>query len=419
MDNNSTVDMSDMKSIDQLNDELFENLYLPFIYILGSYIFFGVVGNSTVLYIYLVKFRKYSENRFFIPPLAAIDLVACVINCSILISWISSPIKHGPDIECKIKSYLCMSSIMASILILVIIAIDRYLKICRPLGKQIDLRWKKRLIGITIIVSMVLSLPFFVFNGTVEHKYHGTNITARDCSVVDYGAPAAPMFFDGLYLLIVLAELGAMSVLYFRICRRIFQQKNFKPEANPQLNANSSTLDRLNNASNLNIIEDAETSDDTRSVDIAVRFTPRQNGPDPVKSVCFSSQSTLPRTLNRTVKKLPRSRLTIMFLVITIVFAITLIPRVVILVLESTGYNFVGISEGLAFLLEIFRSLYIANNFTNPFFYTCMDKRFQLELRKLVCCSIAKRSRKSFARISTMLYKRSVRINQQENLSVK
>ena len=411
MENNSAHVIDDLKLIDQLNDELVENLYLPFIYILGFYMFCGVFGNSTVLYIYLVKFRTYRENRFFIPPLAAIDSVACVINCSILISWISSPIKHGTDIECKIKSYLCMASIMVSILILVIIAIDRYLKICRPLGKQIDLRWKRRSIGITIIAAMVLSLPFLVFNGAVKHTYPGTNVTAINCWDVDYGTPAAAMFSYGLYLLIVLAELGVMSVLYFRICRRIFQQKNFKPRQ--ELSKISSTPDNLNNLTNLDMVEDTHSSKDAQSINIAVRFTEktvrfttRQDSHEPGQSVYLN---TLPKTLKKSVRKIPRSRLTIMFLMITIVFAISFIPRVVILVLESMGYDFSGLSQGSAFFLELFRSVYIANNLTNPFFYSCMDKKFQLELRKLCCCNHAQQSRKSFARISTMLYKRDNR----------
>ena len=410
MDNNSAHAIDDLKTIDQLNDELVKNLYLPFIYILGFYMFCGVFGNTTVLYIYLVKFRTYRESRFFIPPLAAIDFVACVVNCSILISWVSSPIQHGTDIECKIKSYLCMASIMASILILVIIAIDRYLKICRPVGKQIDLRWKRRSIVITIIAAMILSLPFLIFNGAVEHIYPGTNITAINCWGVDYGVPAVSMLFYGIYLLIVLAELGVMSVLYFRICRRIFQQKNFNPHQ--ELNKISSTPDNLNNLTNLDMVDDAQSSEDAQSIvtairltEKAVRFTTRQDSHEPGQSVYLN---TLPKTLKKSVRKIPRSRLTIMFLTITIVFAISFIPRVVILVLESMGYDFSGLGQGSAFFLELFRSVYIANNFTNPFFYSCMDKKFQLELRKLCCCNLAQQSRKSFARISTMLYKRGV-----------
>ena len=414
MDNQSADVIGDVMTLDQLNNELVDNLYLPFIFILGFYMFCGVLGNSTVLCIYLLKFKTYGESRFFIPPLAAIDLVACIVNCSILITWISSPIKHGTDIECKIKSYLCMSSIMASILILLIIAIDRYLKICRPFERQIDLRWKKRSIGIIVIAAFILSTPFLVFNGAVEHTYPGTNVTARNCWAVDYGLPAAAMFFYGLYLLIVLAELVTMSVLYFRICSRILQQKNFKPHQ--ESDEKSPTPDNFTNSSNLDI-EDTQVSEDAQSVDTAVRYTSRCQSIDTTvryaarqdshmqgQSVCLN---TLPKTLNKSVKKIPRSRLTIMFLVITIVFAISFIPRVVIMVLESMGYDFSGISKGLELFLEFLRSVYIVNNFTNPFIYSCMDKKFQLELRRLCCCDLAERSRKSFARISTMLYKKS------------
>ena len=403
MDNNTDY----AKTLDELNSELVADLYLPFIYILGFYMFCGVFGNSTVLYIYLVKFRNYGESRFFIPPLAAIDLVTCILNCSILISWVSSPIKHGTDIECKIKSFLCMSSIMASIIILLLIAIDRYLKICRSFGRQIDLQWKKRSIGITIIAALVLSVPFLVFNGAVESTYPGTNVTARNCLEVDYGVPAAAMFFYGLYLLIVLAELVIMSVLYFCICRRIVKQKHFKTQYEGDDTSHTpDTPDNLTNSSNCDIEDTNRPNEDAQSIDTTVRYNryaSRQDSHGPGQSICLN---TLQRNMSNSVKKIPRSRLTIMFLVITIVFGISFIPRVVIMVLESMGNDFSGISKELAFFLEFLRSVYIANNFTNPFFYSCLDKKFQLELRKLCCCGIAKRSRKSFARVSTMLYNR-------------
>ena len=374
--------------------------------------FLGVIGNSAVLYIYLVKFRNYGESRFYVPPLAAIDLVTCIVNCSILISWVSSPIRHGTDIECKIKSFLCMATIMASIIILLLIAVDRYLKICRSFGKQIDLRWKKRSIGLTIIAAMILSLPFLVFNGAVEHTYPGTNVTARNCWEVDYGVPEAAMFFYGLYLLIVIAELIAMSVLYFCICRRILNSKHFK--AHYEGEDSSHTPDKLTNSSNCDA-ESTKLNGDTRSIDTSVRYNPhageiRSSSPHAYRKGSLGpSQSISINTLQRGmshVKKIPRSRLTIMFLLITIVFAISFIPRVVIMVLESMGDTFSGISKGLAIFLEFLKTVYIANNFTNPFFYSCLDKKFQMELRKLFCSSIAKRSRKSFTRISTMLYNR-------------
>ena len=416
MDNNTDYNIT----LEKLNHDLVTNIYLPIIYLLVFYMLLGVIGNSVVLYIYLVKYRNYGESRFYIPPLAAIDLVTCIVNCLILISWVSSPIKHGTDIECKIKSFLCMTSIMASIIILLLIAVDRYLKICRSFGKQIDLRWKKRSIGLTIIAAMILSLPFLVFNGAVEHTYPGTNVTARNCLEVDYGVPEACMFFYGLYLLIVIAELIAMSVLYFCICRRILNSKHFK--AHYEGEDSSHSPDKLTNSSNFDA-ESTKLNGDTRSIDTTVRYNPhtgdtrsidttarytgsphasRKNSLGPSQSI---SINTLQRSMSH-VKKIPRSRLTIMFLLITIVFAISFIPRVVIMVLESMGDNFSGISKGLAIFLEFLKTVYIANNFTNPFFYSCLDKKFQLELRKLFCSSIAKRSRKSFARVSTMLYNR-------------
>ena len=113
---------------------------LPFTIMLAVYIL--LAGNATVLYIYVQKFKVYSSGRFFISILAVIDMVSGVVNSACLMSETLLPVKFYSDIGCKIIWFLCMSTCVTSMFLLPIIAIDRYLKNCRPFGKQMVLIWR-------------------------------------------------------------------------------------------------------------------------------------------------------------------------------------------------------------------------------------------------------------------------------------
>ena len=87
-------------------------------------------------------------------------------------------------------------------------------------------------------------------------------------------------------------------------------------------------------------------------------------------------------------QKVKPKRITIMFMVITIVFTICYIPKLVWMVVESVNTDFwVQVSDeqfgGLFFLY----SFVIVNNIVNPFIYSSMDKKFQMELKQMCCHS--------------------------------
>jgi hypothetical protein len=52
---------------------------LHVIIIVGLYILIGIIGNSLVICVYLRKMGDTTDNRFFIPCLAAGDMLACLV----------------------------------------------------------------------------------------------------------------------------------------------------------------------------------------------------------------------------------------------------------------------------------------------------------------------------------------------------
>lgn len=164
--------MNDSKTLEDYNQAVINQRIVPIVF-LGAYIVLGVLGNSLVIYVYFLRFKTFSENRFFIPSLAVIDLIACVANCSVQLSEELARYVYKSDIDCKFGRYLCLTTTLVSIFTLLIIAIDRYLKICRPFGRQLSLKWKKLSIAISLIAALILAIPVFIFNGSVESAKHG------------------------------------------------------------------------------------------------------------------------------------------------------------------------------------------------------------------------------------------------------
>ena len=75
-------DITTTMTLEQWNSELvLKNLPVTIVY--GVYMVLALVGNGTVLYIYLRRFRVYSSGRFFIPVLAVADMVSGVTNTAL------------------------------------------------------------------------------------------------------------------------------------------------------------------------------------------------------------------------------------------------------------------------------------------------------------------------------------------------
>ena len=139
-----------------------------------------------------------------------------------------------------------------------------------------------------------------------------------------------------------------MTVLYFHICRVVFRQRNFRLQHVPAKKVEESAITNENSG--------------------------------------VLGRKTAGKEDERDNQRLHRSRVTVMFLVITTVFAISFIPRVVLLILKSVKHNIYAMNDGVQTVVLLLYSVYIMNNVVNPFIYGCLDKKFQAELRKICRC---------------------------------
>ena len=230
---NANITLNTTEHSYQWNESMTEKL-VPIYVILAIYLLLGVVGNSMVLFVYLGKFKTYSEGRFFVPVVAVTDILSCIVNCCGHASETLLPIIYKIDIACKIERYLRMITTAFSMFTLSLIAIDRYMKLCRPFGRQMTRPWKKIFLGLVIFYGLLIGIPRFLFYGSIPKVLDDALVIGRRCNSVSAGMPELSLAYTVTMFSNALLELGMMmAVLYFLIGRLIFKSAKFMKQAQP------------------------------------------------------------------------------------------------------------------------------------------------------------------------------------------
>lgn len=220
---NTTGETERWNTVEEWNHELATELFGDTI-CLVVYLIVGVSGNSLVLCVYGKRRRLNNEDRFFIPILAIIDLVACIVNCSFSMSINLLPVKYDNDFACKFMWFLAMHTTGSSAFSLMLISVHRYLKLCKPFGRQMTHKWKKIYLAIILGGMVLVSLPSFAFYGSAAVKSPGGTLSGLRCTSVPAGLPKVALVFKIILFLLILGNLTALVVLYSLIGRALYKQ---------------------------------------------------------------------------------------------------------------------------------------------------------------------------------------------------
>jgi hypothetical protein len=185
--------------------------YLPETVFLCAMIVVGVLGNGSVLYVYSTKFRA-TNHRQFILYLASIDLMACSVCIPLQIADINFPYMFYVVVVCKLMVFLLTIIVLGPAVLLVLVAVERYLKICRPFGRQMTLVVARWLTLGAFLIAICMAVPGAILNG--HHTRHFNtgyvNLTAVDCWTDDN--------FTGSHFLMAHYLLFVILVTPWRYC---------------------------------------------------------------------------------------------------------------------------------------------------------------------------------------------------------
>ncbi|CAC5419409.1 unnamed protein product [Mytilus coruscus] len=419
---NATTEPSDI--LQNANYNLTLNA-LPNIVITILYLFLGIIGNTVIIYVYAFATKSNIHNKYFILVLAIVDIIACVVNCVFTIVLDFMQLTFTSDGFCKLLRVLCHVTALMSAFILLVIAIQRYLLVCRPFGRQMTPSVRKLFVVLSVILSSILGFPAAIFYGIADVSHLGVNGTACKYTENYVGSPKL-LIYNYIFMLTCVFGIIAVCVLYFQVVRRIYKQRNKFPKGRKSSkNEKEETTDFSTT--------DSEMQSESRLVDIInqeklggnikrktsynpfARFSSRSNKISHTEGTMLTNtempsetglESNSSRSLDRSIKRkmsitatakqrvrskskkikasLKYHRVSLMFITITVVCFASYIPLRSLELMEVQDKDFVEKTFGN--FLPLYRFLYtsyILNNIVNPLIYGLFDKEFRKRLKNI------------------------------------
>lgn len=181
----------------------------------------GIIGNTIIIVFYHFRIKDKTE-RYFIPILAGVDFLACIINAygnTVLNIYMFD---FTGKYHCQFIWFLELFISGFSGHMILIIALQRYLLICKPFGPHMTLKRKRMAVLAISLATTLYASPSWAMSGIKSENrvFRSRNITTNMCVfVVDYTSSA--IAYSGLLLLLTVANAGVCIALYLPIIRVI------------------------------------------------------------------------------------------------------------------------------------------------------------------------------------------------------
>lgn len=150
--------------------------HMSLIVILFLFAIVGIIGNILTIIFYGFKIKK-TPTFVLILLLAIVDLIVCFLVFT-TVADLCVNIMFTSEILCKCMYFLDHWLMLSSVMILWVISIHRYRRICRPLRRQLTVKTAKVSVVATTMFSMVYCTHVFVIYKPVE-----LNISTSDISI--------------------------------------------------------------------------------------------------------------------------------------------------------------------------------------------------------------------------------------------
>ena len=430
---NGTESLHPNISTETLNEKLLTSL-LPVTFFIGLEAVFGLIGNILILCVY-TRLYLHCNFRYFVISLAVYDLTGCVTTLPGEIFSELNWYDYKYDWHCKLKSYFNVFTVWGSAFTLLILAFDRYRKICRPLGWQIRPSLARRLCVGGLILSSIVAIPALILWGTQTYTYNLDNVSVN-VSICEKSGKYLNVVYPFIYVTCVyILPIGlmmmAICVWNVLIGRQLFCKLQELRSTNKTASEaerkfvqtvssrNKVVTERIRNAFCLTRIfgiagaeaptrstkRNSITSFSVSSADLQeverlyitkdvrdnqdLHCTETFSRQDSNNSNSGGTSSPVDRLVLRDIRpevtKTRRKRKTLIMLILTSVFIVTVTIYIVLisLVADRKGVlRNMSNQEKAAFFF--FLRIYFMNCVINPILYGIMDPRFRRGLKRLL-----------------------------------
>lgn len=387
---------------EQLNEEM-KSTVMPVTVFVGIETVIGFCGNLLIWYVFLFHYRK-CNFKYFVLCLAFVDTTSTLTTMPGEIVtqtfWYVYPV---PTV-CKIKSFFNVFTVCGSAFGLLIISVDRFRKICRPLEWQIKPKVAMILIFVQFAISFVVALPVAFFWGTHSYQkyYNGHTITVTVCEKdAKFKNTDYPLEYTIVTEVLISAVIIVMFVLYIFICRQLLTVKS--TGRTPSDSKDRSQRDNAERYSSALTSGDDDTtqnnlgSKDDTIVSDSITDSRSDDNLDTNKKMVFhtiSSSMSVPEKCSEradrrikvkkiTGKKHSRRirRKTIIMFILTAVFIFTTVLYLTLLNLIANNV-LETLSKSQKSIYFFFFRLYFINHVINPILYGLLDPQFRRILKQ-------------------------------------
>lgn len=358
-------------NISRLN-AIYSSTVLPNTVLMSVGIMVGVIGNITVIVLYVVRINDKRGDRYFIPILALVDCLGSVSNGVFYVIDNFYIFSFPSEILCRVLLFSLTFTSGFSGHVLGAVAFQRYLLLCHPYGKQLTL-FRRRLlvIGITF-VCVIYGAPLLVISGikTSQKTFQNQSFSTNIC-VFDVNPNALTLVYFGSFLLLTLANVVTTSTLYALIMRTIYKTLYSERQSRGKI------IKSMKNDKNYNKTKDGIYTIYKECAD--------QDEKSRKKSVGGNSMDSEKSGHGYNV----RTKMNVMFLTIILLYILSYIPSIGILILTYTLNNFyyLQLPGSLMNVWIFFARFLLLNHVINPFIYGYFDVKFRSELKHLCCKS--------------------------------
>ena len=328
------------------------------------------------------------------------DLVACSVCLPFEITDIIKSYTFYSGGACKFFRFLIHFVSLASGFMLVLIAFERYRKICTPFGRQLVAHEIRIACIVVIVLSFVLSIPSFIFYGSAlkNSDFAGfEHVTGYDCTTLPKYKYA--FLYLGLMLIISTIMFIACVIMYSIVGKALYRHYSKRTNKTDYSAANIHHDNTPSSQNESSVVIETPISTPKKAVSMETMSMSNTGTNSSLQksvltkllSMSLKSKSstldnnTLDRKAQRAKIRLDRTmHITLMLLVATLISYLGYIPTIVTGILNSVDKSTAdAMDASLGTVTAILTRGFYLNHVVNPIVFFFMDKKMRKDAKRM------------------------------------